>query len=228
MKKNAGGIGIERLQLLFSVISRGYEEVSRSASPRYSFEMALLKAAHFEELSPVSELIARLEGLKGRLEGRETGGAANIKAATAKPAPSNPVVYREADKSPITPPSANEAPVTGSYTSPEGSPTVEGFIDYINRRSDVLARTLAAVEISMEGDIINITAGKDSEGLFRVKKDFLENTGAEYFKRRVRINLKKAAAADSKDKEDIGDTLIKDAVRILGGRVIEDRRRTNV
>ncbi len=226
LKKNAGAIGTERLHLLFSVISRGYEEVSRSAVPRYSFEMALLKAAQFEELSPVTELVARLEGLKGRLAGRETGGTAGNKAASARPAQPDPVVYREADRSPAMKgtPSANEAP--GAYAPSEGGPTVEGFIDYISRRSDVLARALAAVEISMEGDIIDITAGKDSEGLFRVKKDFLESAGAEYFRRRIRINLKKAA--ESKGKEDAGDALIKDAVRILGGRVIEDRRRINV
>ncbi len=234
LKKNAGGIGIERLHLLFSVISRGYEEVSRSASPRYSFEMALLKAAHFEELSPVSELIARLEGLKGRLDGRESGEGAGIKAPAAKAAPSNPRAAEQAEKSHVTretqPSARAEAPKTGAGAapSPEGSPTVEGFIDYINKRSDSLARALAAIEISMEGDVIDITAGKDSEGLLRVKKDCLESAGTEYFKRRVRVSIKKAAAADSKDKKNGDDTLIKDAVRILGGRVIEDRRRTNV
>jgi DNA polymerase III subunit gamma/tau len=233
LKKNAEGIGIERMHLLFSVISRGYEEVSRSAVPRYSFEMALLKAAQFEELSPVTELVARLEGLKGRLNGRETPGAADNKAASARPAqpnPPNPVVYREADRSTAVKvtPSANEATGASAYASSEGNQTVEGFIDHINRRSDVLARALASVEISMEGDIISITAGKDSEVLFRLKKDFLESAGAEYFRRRVRINLKKAEAECPKEKENGGDALIKDAVRILGGRVIEDRRRTNV
>lgn len=59
----AGGVGVERLHMLFNIISKGYEEVSRSAYPRYSFEMALLRAVHFDDLRPISELVDRVERL---------------------------------------------------------------------------------------------------------------------------------------------------------------------
>ncbi|MCR4288545.1 MAG: DNA polymerase III subunit gamma/tau, partial [Deltaproteobacteria bacterium] len=69
----ASKAGVLRLQMLFTIISRGYEEILRSAYPRYAFEMALMKAAHFDEIEPVGELIERLERLKkGESAGRAT------------------------------------------------------------------------------------------------------------------------------------------------------------
>ncbi len=235
LQETAEGVGVERLQMLFSIVSRGYEEVSRSAFPRYSFEMAVLKASHFEELSPLPELIARLEGLKGRLEGHEGNGEKGLKAA---PTPVRGMAEK-AGKNVSQPATAAQRAETGPRESqraedpaaaafPEGRPGAEGFMDYISKRSDVLAMALASVEISMDGDIINITAGKDSEALLRLKKDFLESSGAEFFKRRVKIDIKKAATTDPKGKKGDDGDLIKDALRILGGRVVEARRRTNV
>ena len=227
LKKNADSIGIERLHLLFSVISRGYEEVSRSAFPRYSFEMALLKAVHFDELRPVSELIARLEGLKGRLDGHVGVKTPDARAFAAKTGPLSADPTGAAKDPAAGQPQIADMRGAGVGAPLEGGTIVKDFVDYINKRSDSLARVLAAVEISINGDVIEIMPGKDSEGLLRVKKDFLESSGAEYFKRRMAVNIKKAPA-DSNDRKRNDDTLVKEAVRILGGRVIEDRRRTNV
>ena len=63
MKALAAKVGVERLHMLFNIISGGYEEVSRSAYPRYSFEMAFLRATHFDEVDSVSGLVERLDRL---------------------------------------------------------------------------------------------------------------------------------------------------------------------
>ena len=59
-------VGAERLHMLFSIVSKGYEDVSRSAHPRYALEMTLLKAAHFDERGSKGSLLKRpLEAAEG-------------------------------------------------------------------------------------------------------------------------------------------------------------------
>ncbi len=58
--------GLERLQMLFSVLGKGLEQVIRSSTPRFSFEMMLVKASMLEDVRDVGELIAELEALSGR------------------------------------------------------------------------------------------------------------------------------------------------------------------
>ena len=78
LKSLAENVSLDTLQLLFAVLSKGYEEVSRSSVPRFSLEMALLRAARLEDLTPVGELIETLEGLKNtsfEARGEGAGGA---------------------------------------------------------------------------------------------------------------------------------------------------------
>lgn len=58
------GVGLARLQIIFQILTKGYEEISRSETQRFSLEMALLRAAHSDEMRPVGELIEELKGLK--------------------------------------------------------------------------------------------------------------------------------------------------------------------
>ncbi|MBX3180996.1 MAG: DNA polymerase III subunit gamma/tau [Polyangiaceae bacterium] len=67
-----------RLHLGFS---RGFDEVARGSQPRAALEMLLLRLARRPPLTPVDDLIARLQGLERRLagaraapNGREPGG----------------------------------------------------------------------------------------------------------------------------------------------------------
>ena len=38
-------VGMERLHILFNVVSKGYEDISRSVTPRFTLEMMLLRAS---------------------------------------------------------------------------------------------------------------------------------------------------------------------------------------
>ena len=58
------GWDLAKLQMLFQILSAGYEEISRSETQRFSLEMMLLRAAHLDEMRPVGELIEELKGLK--------------------------------------------------------------------------------------------------------------------------------------------------------------------
>jgi len=66
---------LERLEMLFGLFTGGFNEVARSTTPRFAFEMMLVRATLLEDLRPIGELIASLEKI-GRLGrgGRGTGG----------------------------------------------------------------------------------------------------------------------------------------------------------
>ncbi len=68
-------VSIERLHILFSILTRGYEEISRSMTERFSLEMTLLKCATAGELRPVAELIEEVKALKELMEDTPGGAA---------------------------------------------------------------------------------------------------------------------------------------------------------
>jgi DNA polymerase-3 subunit gamma/tau len=189
------GVGLDRLQMLFSILTRGYEEVSRASQPRFSLEMALLKAAHLEEIQSLTDLIARLEGLK------ETPGVAGgTKSGARDPAP-------------------------GATVKKQGDPG--GLMDHIKQKSRHLASFLESATFSIQGDVIDITL-KGGSRYLQDQKLLLENICKEYFNKRVSVNIK-TVCDPSHDGSGKGpatspeDSLIREAVRIFGGKVIEDR-----
>lgn len=225
LKTLAGKTGIERLQMLFSVISRGYEEVSRSGFPRYSFEMSLLKAAHFDEAAPVSELIERLEKLTGRLNQAGVPGKEPLRASpgridTAMAAQKTSPQAVEAF-SPATGPSVAEEETSGYGASPD----TEALAGYIKQKLRPLSEPLSSAVIKVDGDTVSITVSADMCKVFEMKVDKLREISTEYFKRRMKVSILAGGAADKKAAV---DPILKEAVKVFGGKVIEDFRRTDV
>lgn len=229
----AGEIGVQRLQMVFSIISRGYEEVSRSGFQRYALEMALVKAAHFDEIEPVGELISRLESL-GRA-GMAKGPTAA--PATGEPRRTAPVKRPEAGASPA---SATQARERDAEYAPEPTDAKEGagpagpqplpldgIAAHIGRKDADLAGILGSVELSLDGGVLNITAGGRLGAKLAIKKGLLETACMEFYGRPVEIRINGMGGGAAKKKGE-ADPLVKDALKILGGRVVEDRRRSNV
>ncbi len=215
--------GAPRLQMLFSIVSKGYEEAVRSPSPRFSFEMALLKAAHFGEVEPIGELVSRLEALKG---GFETPG---LKAIPAQPLKAvEPAKVKRPEEASPAQVKASEAvsPYTVNRAGAEGG---EDLKAHIRQRISSLSEALQSVVIKVEGDEVGFTVSGDKQAIFRLKDKQIESACTEYFGRRVciSINAVDTIRTDNNKKKEAGP-LVKDAVRILGGKVIEDRRRSNV
>ncbi|MBI5903010.1 MAG: hypothetical protein HZB84_05970, partial [Deltaproteobacteria bacterium] len=229
----AGKIGVQRLQMLFSIISRGYEEVSRSAFQRYALEMALVKAAHFDEIEPVGELISRLESL---------GRAGKAAAPTGAPAPGEarraaPVKRTEAGALPASAPQARERDAEYAAEAADAqeremaagpvSLPPDGLAAQVGKKDAELAGILGSVELNLEGDILNITAGGRLGAKLAIKKGLLEAACREFYGRAVEIRINGMGGGAARKKTE-ADPLIKDALKILGGRVVEDRRRSNV
>lgn len=222
------GVGLDRLQMLFSILARGYEEVSRASQPRFSLEMALLKAAHLEDIQPLTNLIARLEGLReipGEVEGAKSGpkgpGAVageKKKAGEVKEVKTDGAGAKGGAEEPRTPPQVKK---TGD---------VEGLAGYIKERDKNLANFLESAELSLNGTNLDITVDNEP-GFLLVKKQVLEEACKDYFEKRVSVNIKTTNetkrpgpnAQPPRASRPGGDKLINEAVRIFGGKVIDDR-----
>ena len=73
----AGRFSREDLLRSFDVLTRAESEVRAAAEPRYNFEMALLRWIHLRQLTPLADLIDRLESgapLSGGSGPRSSGG----------------------------------------------------------------------------------------------------------------------------------------------------------
>lgn len=229
-------VGAERLHMLFSIISKGYEDVSRSVHPRYALEMTLLKAAHFDELEPLGELVARLEGLASKA-GPGTGGQANVKAPPA-PAPSANVrpsaVPWKRDAEPAV--SQKAAPAVREQVQAEAVKEAQpaktgpdnGLLEFVGNRNKELAELLKGATVEAEDAFVNITAAARAGAKLTVLRAALDACLRDFYGRPVaaRINGNGTQAGAPRQKE--ADPVLTDALRILGGRIIEDRRRTNV
>jgi len=246
LEKISSAAGAERLQMIFSIISRGYEEVSRSAHPRYALEMALLKAAHFDEIEPLGELVAKLEGLASKV-GQGAPGGNNLKAAPLPFPASNvrpaAVPWKKKDSEPV----ARKAPakaegaqdpgaVIEAVETEEGAPEAKtgpdnGLLEFIGNRNKELAGLMAGASIAAEGDAVNITvAARFAAKLGTFHRPSLEACLRDFYGRPVSavINGNGASVASAPGQKKEADPVLKDALRILGGRIIEDRRGTNV
>ncbi|VAW34906.1 DNA polymerase III subunits gamma and tau, partial [hydrothermal vent metagenome] len=119
----AGLAGLERLETLFGLFTGGYAEVARSTTPRFAFEMMLVRATLLEELRPIGELIEGLERLgsgRGRGgRGEAGGGERRIKRGEAvhgiKPARNKAI----SGASPVD--TLNASPVGALNASPVGA-----------------------------------------------------------------------------------------------------------
>lgn len=226
-------VGAERLHMLFSIVSKGYEEVSRSAHPRYALEMTLLKAAHFDELEPLGELVARLEGLASKAP-QGAGGSQAKTAQSAPPAPRPTPVPWKKDSQTVAPKAAQviEArPEAGAEAPKEAEPAKEGplsgLLEFIGKRNAELAELLKGASVEPEDAFVNITVPARAGAKLTVLKAGLESCLRDFYGRQVsaRINGNGGPAAGQKKEQ---DPVLTDALRILGGRIIEDRRRSNV
>lgn len=242
LKALASKAGVERLMMLFSVMSKGYEEVARSFSPRHSFEMALLRAAHLEEAAPVGEILDRLSELK---RGVVSAAAAPTSAGQAARSKAS-VAIAEAPKA-VSLQQAREKPEsTGTEQQPVSGEGAGGFLKFVTAKDPACAESLQGAVVSESEDGVDITVihGK-ANFLENVKKTVLDTLAAEYFGRRMSVAIKQSSAPNGRTRHEIDpsqlqasprmplsgapeDSVVGDALRILGGKLIEGRRRGNV
>ncbi|MBI3399173.1 MAG: DNA polymerase III subunit gamma/tau [Deltaproteobacteria bacterium] len=235
LKGLANRVGLLDLHGMFALLSKGYEDISRSPSPRYTLEMTLLKMAHLENLQSIDEILARLEELKGAAgagsQRSEVGITKNQDlsgkgiAAAHSDEKSTGLVSRPTDvEFKIQNPGSEIANAVSSQWS--------GFLNFIRKKKPPLASHLEFANLASLNDgvfSLRVKTGPYFSYLSENKKN-IEQLCKEFFCKEMTVELTAddnfADAFPGKPRED--DKIIKEAVRVLGGRVIEDRRRANV
>lgn len=103
MTKAVEGISLEDLQRLFGIFSKALDEIRWFPYPRFSLEMAIIKASYMRPVVPVDDLIGRLASLEKRWDtgatpdpkSRETGSREVSPASAIPVAASAPSVDTE-------------------------------------------------------------------------------------------------------------------------------------
>ncbi len=232
----SGRVGPERLHMLFSVLSKGYEEVSRSSHPRYALEMTLMRAAHLDEAEPVSVLIERLEDIASRIGGATMAQPQRpVQQATATPpsqaAPKTLPWKKESPQPEARPVEARPQPakeaeeVAAERKEAAVKDDRAGLREFLEKRNPALAESLRTASVEISGDIVTIKSSNERlQGKIKVNRAVIEAACRDFFKRPVALDLGDGEAAKKKEH----DPVVMDALRIFGGRIIEDRRRSNV
>jgi DNA polymerase-3 subunit gamma/tau len=162
----------EDLLRSFDVLTRAESEIRSAAEPRYHLEMALLRWIHLRKLTPLADLIERLEG------GAPLAPAPSSSASVARkvsvtparpvssPAPPSPAPSRAGSPAAAARPSPGAGPSGASDPESDASPAAppagtggglkDAFIAGIQKSRSMLYSTIVAQaqRIDIEGDRI--------------------------------------------------------------------------
>lgn len=229
LKRLTGKVGVLDLQIMFTLLSKGYEDISRSQSPRYALEMLLLKMIYLENLQSIGAMLERLEELMSAKEGGNTGIGNNkteVRSINNQGFSKQGVVTADLAEQGA----GDKTQDTGHRTQGFSGSQWPVLLDFIKKKKPPLASHLELANlISIDDGAIYMSVKPGPYFIYLSEnKKTLEELCNEFFGKEVMIDIKadENAAISLKPKE--GDKIIKEAVKVLGGRVAEDRRRANV
>jgi len=190
-----GRFSREDLLRSFDVLTRAESEVRAAAEPRYHFEMALLRWIHLRKLTPLADLIERLESgapLPAGTGPRPPGGAP---PSSPRPSPSSSAsAARKVAPAPARPAASPAPPPAASSVSvgPAESGFKATFLSAIEKQRPMVYGTIVAQaqRIDVDGDRIVFRYGPIQtmlgDGVAR-EKVWLEELAAGLAGRRITI-----------------------------------------
>ncbi|MCK5237825.1 MAG: DNA polymerase III subunit gamma/tau, partial [Deltaproteobacteria bacterium] len=235
LRQYSSEVSLETLQILFSIFSRAYEEVSRSSTPRYALEMALLRATQVENIRPIESILDEIKLLKSGTERSSAGPGErakelkkkdNIGADGVAPKASSPVTDT-ASKSEIVETEAENVEEKEEKAEKREF-SVEGLLEFIGGMNKLILGPLKEAKITKNNN--SIVVETDNTGFFVTKANTINELFTEYCGENVKMYVKKpdVKATKKEGSKPTKDKLVVDALRILGGKVIEERRREDV
>jgi len=200
LQEIASSTDIMKLQMIFHVMSQCHEAVSRSSSPRFVMEMALLKAVNLDDIQSIKGIIKGL-GELGR--GIETGAASAV-----------PQVMSNA------PQAVSKVSVAETIPTPAGK--VSGIVEFIKGKSRHLASCLETARVDAVGSEVCFEVHGTFYSYLADNRDRLEEICLDFFGERKAVTIVRCSS-DAPPKGvavESTDSLVNDAVRIFGGRVV--------
>jgi DNA polymerase-3 subunit gamma/tau len=215
LKGQVKELSTETLLDYFDFMSRGDEEISRSATPRFLLESVLVRLATLPHTLPVSELLERLERLEGKLSGPAKGTV--VKEGANRPAPL-----------------ATRPPEDGVEPIDRNENTWRDLVNFIGKEKKLLASHLeSAIAMEMAPGRLKIGVAErhqlsylqDSDNLLALK-----NLAGRFFSEEVTVEIAVMATDQAPRGEtfrpqtatgtpkDHGQT-VNEALRIFGGSI---------
>ena len=248
MIRVAEGIPLEDLQRLFGIFSKALEEIRWFPYPRFSFEMAMIKATNMRPVVPVDELLDRLMHIEKRLSAipqgeRELPSPQIEKTGGGK---------GEGEKGEGEKGFTKEKATTGKADKEDGSDMAKLWrhvVEKVNESKSSLGSYLeGSVPVGYEGGIlsigfksgsavfVNLIERQESKGfiLSVVKSCMPGIAGIKFVTSPAKeghspaYNEYLAASHERKQhevEEVFADSIVQDAIDILGGELVELRSR---
>jgi DNA polymerase-3 subunit gamma/tau len=193
---------------LLTVLLKGEEELRRSALPRLTLEILLLRVAHLEPLIELSEWLERLRALESRLaagpdvwaEARpEVGGTPALPTAAFRLSPPPPSVPAPAVATPsvVAPPLEAPPEVTVRVPPGDGNPSERwpDFLKFIKTRTEVpfYSKLQQSRVIKAEDNRLMVEAGKSWKTASSAQQSQLRELAQEFFGPQCELVLEIAA-----------------------------------
>jgi DNA polymerase-3 subunit gamma/tau len=210
------GVGLARLQLLFQILTKGYEEISRSETQRFSLEMTLLRGAHLDEIRPIGELIEEVRALKA---GLSSGAAPKAELSSSSKKKESSVSSAAEAKVETPKPGRVEPPAVKESEPKEGDGSIEGLLLAVRKKDTKLFDFLSDAKITLDGMALKVEINKP-KGYLIVKKDLFQSICRDFFHKAVSITVIEVEGAQAKPEKG-SEELVTEALQIFGGHVIE-------
>lgn len=222
----------EELQRLFSLFARLQEEIRSAPHPHLFFEVALMKAILLSDLEPVEKILGRLDALGG-----EGAPAVEKRPPPAERTPLKPPVSQKSNL-PV-PPVQSSPPVQKEAVRTAPVPVKNGWGPLL---SEIKKKRASLGSYLEQGTLLEIDDQKikigysenDSFWMSRVQseenREWITAFFKEYFKKEVALVLvtlpgaEKSAPSASGKAGSVAHPLIQEALKVLGGEVIETKQ----
>ncbi|MBI5682586.1 MAG: DNA polymerase III subunit gamma/tau [Deltaproteobacteria bacterium] len=213
LQKLAKDTSFLNLQMLFNILYRGFEDVSRSALPRFIFEMTALRMTHIDSSESLTDIIKKLDTLSSGSTGKEEQ---KVKGNNNLADVVSDMPYSSSNK---------EISVFGFKSSGSSSDLWKKLVAFIKKKKPALASHLefAVPDVINEKDIsVRVKDGHYYTYLVNNKDNF-SKLCEEFFGKQMVIEIRAGKDENetvSAKNETMEDPIIKDALKIFGGRIV--------
>lgn len=201
------------LQMLYSILYQGFEDILRTGLPRFTFEMTALRMTHIELHEPLTGIIGKLDALLSGVPEKDE----------QRTEDKNRALHKTSDLSHLN--ISKGEGIVNFKPSINTNDLWKDLVGFIKKKKPALASHLefAVPEVVNEKDI----AVKVKDGHYYVylinNKDSFRELCEDFFGKKVVIEIKtnqeekETRTAKTEIKE---DAVIKDALKIFGGRIV--------
>ena len=230
LKKLSDSFSQDELQQLFVILSKGDDELKRSSSPRRSLEMTLIKMATLRPLVPIAELIERVKGLE---EGK-IGGYGDTPVQKPEVRSQKASSNLEREQVPLSKEEVVVKEEAASHIEMEEPGDVwKSFLQFVRKKKPPLASKLEHGRlIELNESEMKIGFGKAIYLDMITKEDIkaVEEMLSGYLNRNIRmtvIPVPQENKAQEPVKKQPRQPIIEEALKVFGGKVIEENRVSN-